>query len=315
MVTKRKHNPLVSVIMNCRNCDKYLREAVDSVYSQSYQEWEIIFWDNDSIDGSANIVQDYGDSLKYFRSECSTSLGEARNNALKQVSGDYVAFLDTDDVWLPDKLEKQVDLMESNPELSFVFSDTIFFDHQGDRYKYFSVVSPKRGDVASDLICNGFISTETLMVRRSSLDEIGFEFNKNFTMVMDYDLTIRLSLIGSVDYIEEPLSKWRMHDTSTSVAKRFSAYHEIEEMLDLLSVDITDFQNLYHGDVGYRRARNNYFFALEGWESGDKLKAAYYALRSNGLFNRLFLPVLILLMSFNLYQSFVDFQRQYKTNL
>ena len=95
--------PLVSIIMNCYNSDRFLNEAIDSVYSQTYQNWEIIFWDNASTDTSAIIAKSYDERVKYHFESKTTSLGKARNLAVKKASGKYIAFLDCDDLWLPQK--------------------------------------------------------------------------------------------------------------------------------------------------------------------------------------------------------------------
>ena len=95
-----KNKPLVSVIMNCYNSDTYLGEAIDSVISQTYKNWEIIFWDNQSTDKSAEIVKSYDDErIKYFYAPSFTSLYEARNYAIEKANGEYIAFLDCDDKW------------------------------------------------------------------------------------------------------------------------------------------------------------------------------------------------------------------------
>jgi glycosyltransferase involved in cell wall biosynthesis len=96
--------PLVSVIMNCYNSDRYLKEAIQSVIDQTYQNWEIVFWDNRSTDQSAIIVTSFNDSrIKYFLADEHTGLGKARNAALAKSTGEYVSFLDCDDIWFSDK--------------------------------------------------------------------------------------------------------------------------------------------------------------------------------------------------------------------
>ena len=117
--------PKVSVIMNCLNGKRYLRKAIDSVFAQTFDDWEIIFWDNASTDESGEIAKSYRGRLRYFRSERTYSLGKARNLAFAQARGDLIAILDVDDVWLPNKLEKQVDLFNRNPQLCMVFSNFI----------------------------------------------------------------------------------------------------------------------------------------------------------------------------------------------
>ena len=104
-IKKKAQFPLVSIIMNCFNGEEFLCEAIDSVYAQSYTNWEIIFWDNASTDQTASIAKSYDKKLKYFRTSKTTSLGEARVAATKKARGKYLAFLDVDDkkYWLKPK--------------------------------------------------------------------------------------------------------------------------------------------------------------------------------------------------------------------
>ena len=107
--------PLVSIIMNCYNGQRYLKAALDSVRNQSYQNWEIIFWDNCSSDNSSKIAKNFGsDKLKYYKSNTKQSLGHARYNALKVCNGHFISILDSDDIWYQDKLKTQVELMISD---------------------------------------------------------------------------------------------------------------------------------------------------------------------------------------------------------
>ena len=110
------HKPLVSVIMNCLNCEQYLREAIDSVYAQTYDNWEIIFWDNGSCDQSEDIARSYDSKLRYFKSEVTSILGAARVLAVSNAKGRYFAFLDCDDIWLKEKLEKQMKIFSEDGE-------------------------------------------------------------------------------------------------------------------------------------------------------------------------------------------------------
>ena len=108
--------PLVSILMNCYNGERYLRDSLDSIINQSYENWELIFWDNQSKDQSKDIFFEYSDDrFKYFYAPVHTDLGNARANAYKHLSGDFIAFLDSDDLWTPDKLNEQLKLF-LNPE-------------------------------------------------------------------------------------------------------------------------------------------------------------------------------------------------------
>ena len=93
-------SPLVSVIMNCYNGEKYLNDSLNSLLSQNYSNWELIFWDNISTDNSKKIFESYKDKrFKYYSATKHEILYKARNLAIKKTSGDYIAFLDTDDIW------------------------------------------------------------------------------------------------------------------------------------------------------------------------------------------------------------------------
>ena len=97
-------SPLVSVIMNCYNGEKYLTDSLNSLLSQNYRNWELIFWDNISTDNSKKIFESYNDKrFKYYLAPKHEILYKARNLAIKKTSGDYIAFLDTDDIWSKDK--------------------------------------------------------------------------------------------------------------------------------------------------------------------------------------------------------------------
>src|SRR5208282_4651656 len=106
--------PLVSVIMNIRNGAAFLREALDSIMAQTFADWELIAWDDCSTDDSARIVAGYKDSrVRYFLSPENTPLGKARDNAIRQAQGEWLAFLDQDDLWTATKLEKQMALADN----------------------------------------------------------------------------------------------------------------------------------------------------------------------------------------------------------
>ena len=117
------NQPLISIIMNCYNGEKYLSESIKSVLSQTYENWELIFWDNQSTDSSAEIFKSYRDKrFRYFYANGHTSLYKARNLAIEKSKGDFIAFLDTDDLWSKEKLKLQM-FYFNNPEVGVVFSN------------------------------------------------------------------------------------------------------------------------------------------------------------------------------------------------
>ena len=121
---RSKKTPLVSIIMNCYNGDKYLRKSIKSIISQSYKNWELIFWDNKSEDNSRNILKSFKDKrIFYFRSKKFLKLYHARNLALKKTKGKYVCFLDVDDYWTSDKLKKQIEYMINNQQYLIIYTN------------------------------------------------------------------------------------------------------------------------------------------------------------------------------------------------
>jgi len=208
------NRPLVSIIMNCFNCANYLKEAIDSVYAQSYENWEIIFWDNASTDDSCKIAQSYDNKLKYFRSPINTSLGEARNHALSKVTGKYLAFLDCDDIYLPEKLAIQVGLLESNIFV-MVYSDYFTIDFKGDIVKKI-LTKNKNGYLFPYLLSHYEINMQSVMLKTSILDENGLNFNDSFSYCPDYYLFMQIAALYNIGVINQPLVKYRVHPNSLS---------------------------------------------------------------------------------------------------
>jgi len=232
---KRAEVPLVSIIMNCFNSDKYLREAIDSVYAQTYTNWEIIFWDNVSTDNSAAIAQSYQDGrMRYFRGETNVPLGHARNFAIEKSQGEFVAFLDCDDLWLPAKLEKQVPLFLADKGVGLVYSDTYFFNEDGFQKRLYGKKTPCRGHCFPDLLNHYLVSLETAVVRKSALDSLDHWFDVNFNMIEEYDLFVRIGLDWKIDFSPDVLAKWRVHGDSLSWKAPESFVQETGGMLEKL---------------------------------------------------------------------------------
>ena len=210
--------PLVSIIMNCKDGEKYLEESIESILNQTYKNWELIFVDNASNDNSKRIFFNFKDHrLKYFFLENEVNLGTARQVALKNCSGDFISFLDTDDIWFNEKLEKQIEFFK-DPRIGMVISNTIFFSLKKNKILYSK--PPPTGNVFYDLLKNYFISLETLICRKKYIDQISFKFDDEYSMISDMDLTLRLSSICELSYCPEVLSKWRVHEKSDTWKKK-----------------------------------------------------------------------------------------------
>ena len=273
LMTGQTTAPLVSIIMNCLNSAKYLREAIDSVYAQTYAHWEIIFWDNLSIDNSAEIAQSFQDGrLRYFRGDKTVPLGHARNLAITQSRGEFIAFLDCDDLWLPEKLEKQVPLFLEDMEVGLVYSDTYFFNEDGFQKRLYADKTPYRGYRFPDLLNHYLISLETAMVRRSALDSLDQWFDVNFSMIEEHDLFVRVGLGWKINFSPDVLAKWRVHGQSLSWVARDAFVHETRIMLEKLQA-CPKIRSNYAHDLSLAWNGLAFAEAKMHWKNGDGRRA------------------------------------------
>ena len=223
------NEPLISIIMNCYNGEKYLKQAINSILQQTYKNWEVIFWDNQSNDESAKIFKDYKDErLKYFLANSHTEvLYKAKNFALKKANGEYIAFLDTDDWWLPEKLEKQIPLFR-DPEVGLVYGNAwIFLDKQNKKKIYKKKKLPT-GKILNELLNDYVISSPTYVIRKKSLEKLEYFFNDNFHIIGDFDINIRLAAKFKIDCIQSPVAYYRKHNTNVSLLNKKQEIDEIK---------------------------------------------------------------------------------------
>lgn len=241
-------NPLVSVIMNCLNCEKYLEEAIASVYAQTYPNWEIIFWDNCSTDSSGKIAQQYDHRLRYFRGEETILLGQARNRAIEQARGEFIAFLDCDDLWLPEKLTKQLPLFD-DPEVGLVFSDAVYFNNAGDERRRYKQAPYWTGRCFSQLLENYFLVMPTLLIRKRTLQSLDEWFDPQFDFIEEADLARRIGHDWKLAMVDEPLAKWRMHMSSSTYRNYHLVTEETMRMLDKYRALFPGFEDQYRREI------------------------------------------------------------------
>jgi len=267
--------PKVSVIMNCLNCENYLREAIDSVFAQTYEDWEIIFWeDKASKDNSENIARSYGHKLRYFRSDVSLPLYGSRNLAVQKARGKYIAILDCDDLWLPTKLEEQIQLLESDDKVGLVYSDIISFSEKGSERRSFEFKKPYRGNVFSELLFENFINTQTVLIRKEAFDSLNTPFDGRLIMSGDYDAFLRISYKWEIDYVDKPLARYRVHRNSKSWRDgRKLVTVEIDLMMDNLRKAVNEFDRNYPEEIRLLKRRRDVQLSLLDWENGDRKKA------------------------------------------
>jgi len=221
--------PLVSIIINCFNGEKYLRHAIESIISQTYKNWEIIFWDNRSNDKSAKIFKEYKDDrLKYYLASSHIEiLYKARNLALEKANGEFVAFLDVDDWWLPEKLEKQIPLF-NDPDVGMVYGNLWLFFEKKNKKRIYKKKKLPTGKILNKLLNDYAIGSPTYVIRKKSLESLEFYFNDNFHIIGDFDINIRLSVNWKIDCIQSPIAFVRRHDKNISKLNREKEIYELK---------------------------------------------------------------------------------------
>lgn len=213
----QKIMPKISVVIPVYGHAEYVLDSLDSVLAQSYDDFEVIVINDGSPDASESVLEPYIRSGK-IRYVCQVNKGvaAARNHGLALVSGEFVAFLDDDDLWPVDKLEVQVDQMENCDAVMVGGSSHIFSDD--DHADEFSLAGGefKLLNTIDFFLGNPFASPGQVMIRKSALDTVG-GFNEAIWGVDDLDLWIRLSRIGEIRKYEHLALYYRVHDSNASL--------------------------------------------------------------------------------------------------
>ena len=294
--------PAVSVIMNCLNSSRDLREAMDSLMAQTFTDFEVVFWDNCSTDESPAIAQSYGEKVRYFRGESIVPLGEGRNLALAQARGRYLAFLDCDDLWKPTKLERQVALFEANPRVGLVCTDTEIFDGRRVLKRLFAETSPQRGMAFAALMQRQWISMSSAMVSREALTSLSAEkissgqginggwFDQSLNVCEEADVFYRIAHDWQLDHVDEPLTLWRVHGGNTTFRKFGQFADETLRILEKHRALYPGYDQEYAGLVELMTRRAGFQKAVALWREGHNSAAreAIRPWRNSGLKYKLF---------------------------
>jgi len=200
---------LVSVVVATYNMGRYLADAVESALAQSYPEVEVVIVDDGSTDDTPDIVQRWRQHPRVrLHRQANGGQARAKNTGIRLSRGAFVAFLDADDVWLPDKLAWQIPLFEGRPEVGVVYSDQEKMDYLGKPLPQ-APMRLHRGWVSGPLLIENFVSFPTAVVRRAHLEQYG-AFDESLRMGIDYDLWLRLSAHCQFDFIAKATARYRV---------------------------------------------------------------------------------------------------------
>lgn len=209
----------ISVIIPTYNRAAYIADAIRSVQAQTYSDVEIIVADDGSTDQTAEVVAGFGERVKYFSLPHRGQPAATRNGGLHVAKGEFVAFLDSDDLYLPHKLALQLAAFERYPEVGVVYSNGHLFrddPRQPTGYILDGLPTPS-GDVFPDLLRGNFLSTPIVLVRRACIEAVGvFDERPDFFAVEDYDLWLRIAAQFPMVYIPGDVAAVRRHQQNIS---------------------------------------------------------------------------------------------------
>ncbi len=197
-----KSTPLVSAIIPTYNRAAFLREAIDSVLAQTERDFELIVVDDGSSDETRSLCGSYGDKLRYFF-QSPRGVSAARNSGLRQARGRWVAFLDSDDLWAPNKLARQVEWMAAHPEILLCYTDEIWI-RRGRRVNQKKIHHKAGGWIYPLCLPLCLISPSSVLMRRELFEQAGV-FDEALPICEDYDLWLRLTARFEAGFIAAPL--------------------------------------------------------------------------------------------------------------
>jgi glycosyltransferase involved in cell wall biosynthesis len=263
--------PLVSVTMPVYNGEKYLKEAIDSVLNQSYKNIELIIVNDASTDSTKKIIHAYSDSrIRYVENETNSGIVYSRNRGVVEAEGEFVATLDSDDIAMQNRIEKQVDFLCKNPDFGMCGTFYHTIDRNGNfigriRYPTGNV------DIITSMILGNCFGNSTIMIRSKIVKEL--KYRKGYDIAEDYDLWCRIAKIAKLANLPIYGTLYRVHGNNVSVARMNDLLvveiKIIKQILKDMNVEFSEREfeihlNFFKRNIGYFNNRTH-FKELEDW--------------------------------------------------
>jgi glycosyltransferase involved in cell wall biosynthesis len=207
--------PQVSVIIPTYNRANLISKAIDSVLAQTFTDYEIIVVDDGSNDDTQVVLTKYQDKLRVIAQE-NKGEGEARNTGIRSAKGDYLAFLDSDDLWFPNKLAEQMEKLKHSPETLWSFCDAYYFNDSNGNilFSFSAIASPFEGFIHRRLLLCDFIPSPTVVIHRSIFSKVGYF--STAPIAADWDMWLRIASKFPIARIPKPLAGYRIHENMIS---------------------------------------------------------------------------------------------------
>lgn len=203
--------PKVSVIIPAFNSAPFIAETIQSVLAQTYNNLEIIVVDDGSTDTTLDVLNEFGDQITAL-TKANGGPASARNLAIRNASGKYIAFLDADDLWTPEKLTEQVAFLEAHPEVGLTYAEALMFDEVGGEKQIRGKIGFTGETSFCHLLLGDHIPNSTVLMRRNCVDTIGWlNEHRDLIAVEDYEYWLRLAKAFPIRAIAKPLAYYRVH--------------------------------------------------------------------------------------------------------
>lgn len=203
--------PKVSVIIPAFNSAPFIAETIQSVLAQTYGNFEIIVVDDGSTDTTLDVLNEFGDQITAL-TKANGGPASARNLAIRNASGKYIAFLDADDLWTPEKLTEQVAFLEAHPEVGLTYAEALMFDEVGGEKQIRGKIGFTGETSFCHLLLGDHIPNSTVLMRRNCVDTIGWlNERRDLIAVEDYEYWLRLAKAFPIRAIAKPLAYYRVH--------------------------------------------------------------------------------------------------------
>jgi glycosyltransferase involved in cell wall biosynthesis len=272
-MTGKTSNPTVSIITPSFNQADYLEDTIRSVLSQDYLEVEYMVIDGGSQDGSQEIIQKYAPALAWWVSEMDEGQAEAINKGLRRSKGEIVAWLNSDDLYLPGAISSAVKALRQTPEAGMVYGDAITIDGQGRPLKFLRF--PKWG--LQELMGFRIICQPAVFMRRSVLERVGF-LDPTYDYMLDHHLWLRIALKAPVQHVPGVWAAARHHSGAKNVSHAVKFAEETQRLLEWMNINpeysgLIEDQRYITGGAYRLRAR----YLLDGGLPADSLRAYFQA--------------------------------------
>tara|TARA_B100001057_G_scaffold117896_1_gene116437 strand:- start:3280 stop:4185 length:906 start_codon:yes stop_codon:yes gene_type:complete len=232
--------PLVSILINCYNSANYISRAINSVINQTYNNWELIIWDDGSTDNTVNIIKNFKDDrIRLFLQEKNLGLCKSRLNVIEKINGSLVSILDADDYFESEKISKQINVFKNKKEVALCTTWTKFYDENLSIKKIFKS-DLNNNDLKKKLLFHNIIPHSSIMYKKEAAIEVGW-YSKNYEYSQDYDLTLKLIQKNDIHLIKEHLTNIIQPKDNMSNSPYFKKIR-IEENLKLLKNNLKFFE-------------------------------------------------------------------------